>query len=488
MPSVGSKLINPSGRPGLVYTPRPQFLPFHNRPHRWATLVTHRRAGKTIALVNDVALAARTPLPLPDPQYAYIGPTFTQAKRVAWQYLKNYTRAHWAARPSESELHVTVGSPTGTSRIYCLGADNADSLRGMYLDGAMCDEYALWKPSVFSQIIRPALSDRLGWATFASTPRGKNLFHKQVQLAKRNPLEHFLLMLRADTSGIIGPKELASLRKDMDPEEFAQEYLCSFDAALKGAIYADEVNTLFADHRVHEGPDPLYDPHLDTHFIYDLGFTDATVRIAYQLPPLTGRVHIVNVLARSGVSIHEHIDDLRSFPGPIGSIHLPHDARAKNLQTGRSIVEQFIEYQIHPLIVPNHNVKDGISATRRLFPRLIIDNSPLLDPETGEDLGVGCGEDFIEALKGYHREWDDEKLVFSDAPVHDWTSDYADALRYLAVVVAPAVLTAPGAGHSSDVLLQSARDAQARTWRPRVGYNLETLHADHAAITVRTMP
>lgn len=478
MPSVVS-----STRPGLVYRPRPAFLDFHNRPQRWATLVTHRRAGKTIALVNDVALAARTPIGLPDPQYAYIGPTFTQAKRVAWQYLKNYTRSYWAARPSESELHVTVANPQGTSRIYCLGADNADSLRGMYLDGAMCDEYALWKPSVFSQIIRPALSDRLGWGTFASTPRGKNLFHKQVQLAKRYPSEHYLLMMRADTSGIISPTELAALRRDMDAEEFAQEYLCSFDAALKGAIYADEVNALFADHRVIETPG-LFSPDLPTHFVYDLGFTDATVRIAYQLPPLSGRVHIVNVLARSGVAIFDHIDDLRSFPGLMGEVWLPHDARAKNLQTGKSIAEQFIEHGIVPRIVPNHNVKDGISATRRLFPRLWIDNAPVIDEVTGEDTGEGLCEDFIEAAKGYHREWDEDRQCFDDQPYHDWTSDYMDALRYLAIAITPDTAVV----NSSDVAVQSAREQKLGLWKPRLGYNLETLHADNPLPLTRNMP
>lgn len=455
------------------YAPRAPFLPYHNRPQRWATLVTHRRAGKTIALVNDLTIAARTPIPLSAPTYAYIGPTFTQAKRIAWAYLKQYTKPWWTKLPSESELKVYL--PRDTT-IYCLGADNADSLRGMYLDGVVADEYALWKPSVFPQVLRPALSDRVGWATFASTPKGKNLFHDQYRLALKNPETHFLLTLRASASGLIPAPELADLQRHMDPEEYAQEYECSFDAALKGAIYANEVNELFRRSGA-LSLSPLYDPSLDTHFVYDLGFTDSTVRIAYQLPPLTGAVHIVNVLARSGVDIFTHIDDLHSFGGPIGNIHLPHDARARNLQTGKSIVEQFIAEGFMPHVVANHHVHDGISAVRRLFPRLVLDNSPLADGETV------CGE-FIEAMKTYHREWDEDNLCFKEQPVHDWSSDFMDALRYLAIITGDYFPS----GRSSSNELQSARDARNRVWRPSVGYNLETLHADAGLLTKRDMP
>lgn len=458
-----------------TYTPRDAFLPFHNRPHRWATLLTHRRAGKTVALVNDVILAARTPLPPlthPDPQYAYIGPTYKQAKRIAWQYLKRFSRPYWIAPPSESDLKVTL---VGNATIYCLGADNADSLRGFYLDGAVMDEYAMFKPSVFSQIIRPALSDRNGWAVFSSTPRGKNLFWDQFRRAQKDPERHFLLTLLASTSGILPTAELEDLRQDMDPEEFAQEYLCSFDSALKGAIYAKEINEVILSGRL--SPTPLYDPHLDTHFAFDLGFTDATVRIAWQ--QAHSQFRIVNVKATQGVSIFEHIDDLFSFKGSVGQIWLPHDAKAKNLQTGKSIVEQFIDNGITPRMVPNHAVRDGISATRRLFPQTVFDAHPY-DPS--DPYGDNPTADLVEAAKQYHREWDEEKLVFKDQPEHDWSSDYMDAFRYMAIAVSEH-LTSP---QSSDNALQSRRNALAAA--PHVGYNLETLHADAALSSNRTMP
>jgi phage terminase large subunit len=434
----------------LSYVPREQFVPFHNRQQRWATLNTHRRAGKTVSLVNDLVFGALE-CEKYKPQLAYIGPTYAQAKRVAWTYLKDYAEPYMSRPPQEAELKVTLH---GDRTLYVLGADNADALRGMYLDGGVGDEYALFRPSVFPQVIRPTLSDRNGWFVFASTPRGKNLFYDIVREARNDPA-WFNLELRADTSGIIPARELAELRRHMDPEEFAQEYLCSFDSALKGAIYADELNEVFMSGRIQP---ELYDPALPTHVVYDLGFTDATVAIFWQEAPYSAGkcpVRIVHVEATQGKDIFYHIEKLHSFAGDLGDVWLPHDARAKNLQTGRSLVEQFIKEGIRPQLVPAHKVRDRIAATRRLFSIIAFDQAST--------------EDLVEALKGYRRVWDDKNLVFSDVPLHDWCSDYADAFGYMCVVAQKRYPTL-----KSKVVVEP----MAQGWN--YAFNLEELHADRA--------
>ena len=439
----------------LEYVPREQFLPFHNRRQRWAVMNTHRRAGKTVALTNDLVVGALQNT-LRKPQLAYIGPTFTQAKRIAWGYLKDYAEQYLSKPPSESELKITLH---GDRTIYCLGADNPDSLRGMYLDGAVMDEYALFRPSVFSTIIRPALSDRNGWGVFASTPRGKNLFYAEYKKALKNPREYYHLTLRASDSGLIHALELEALRKDMDPEEYAQEYECSFDAALKGAIYAEEINLVFAEGRIKLD---LYDPNLPTHVVFDLGFTDATVAIYWQEAP-DGTIRIVNVEVTNGKDIFHHIDRIVLFKGQadLGSVWLPHDAKAKNLQTGKSIVEQFIANDIRPSMVPNHKVRDRISAARSIFPRVHFEES--------------CSEDLIEALKGYRREWDENNLMFKDTPLHDWCSDYGDAFGYMAVVAAPKF----GSHQSADMSPEArARQEATRVVSEASSFNLANLFAD----------
>ena len=460
------------------YKPRSQFLGFHNREQRWGVVVTHRRAGKTVALVNDL-IAGALETELRKPQLAYMGPTFTQAKRIAWSYLKDYSEQFWSKPPSESELKVTLH---GDKTIYCLGADNPDSLRGMYLDAAVMDEYALFRPSVFTQIIRPALSDRGGWGVFASTPRGRNLFHKVFRAAQLDPATYHLTYLSADTSGIIPLGELEDLRKHMDPEEFAQEYLCSFDSAMKGSIYANEVNELFSEGRAYNqdgNPDePLYDPELPTHFVFDLGFTDSTVRIAWQNAP-DGGINIVNVEATNGADIFHHIESLHKFAdatrgttGGVGDVWLPHDARAKNLQTGKSVVEQFLKEGIYPQLVPNHNVRDGISAARRIFPAVRID----LTPVNAIQADVPVTGELLEALKAYQREWDEDKMCFSERPLHNWASDYADAFRYFAVVALPGLQS----DRTSDSWLSTSRYERKLSTIEIPGYNLETLHSEAA--------
>ena len=431
----------------IEYQPREWFIPFHNRTQRFASMNTHRRAGKTVALVNDViygALQCRQR----KPQLAYIGPTYTQAKRIAWAYLKDYAEPYLSKPPQESELKLTLKND---ATIHVLGADNADALRGMYLDGTVNDEYAMWRPSVFSQIIRPALSDRNGWSVFASTPRGKNLFYDTQRQAEANPKEWFSLTLRASTSNIISAHELNDLRKMMDQEEFGQEYECSFDAALKGAIYAKEVDELFREQRFRTSELPsLYDPDLPTHFAFDLGFTDATVCIAWQEQKGGKRV-ILKCTATTGQDIFHHIEELHSFSGEVGDVWLPHDARAKNLQTGKSVIEQFLSEGIRPRVVPSHKVRDGIAAARRIFPSVTIE-----EVHTGE---------LLEALKSYRREWNEDLGMFSERPVHDWASDYADVFRYFALVCSPA----SGASTASS----SSNTSSGK------GFNLDGLFSDN---------
>jgi hypothetical protein len=401
---------------GIEYNPRPQFIPFHNRKQRWALLNTHRRAGKTVAVANDVIIGALE-CQLHRPQFAYIGPTYTQAKRIAWQFIKDYAEPFLAKPPQEAELKVTLKND---ATILVLGADNADAIRGMYLDGAIMDEYAMFRPSVFSMVVRPALSDRNGWGVFASTPKGKNLFYDEDKRAKNDVERYYRLTLKASTSDIISKEELAELKRDMDEEEYAQEYECSFDAAMKGAIYASEINLMFMEERTV----CAYDPELPVHVVYDLGYTDATVACWFQVHR-SGKVCVVAVDATTGQDIFYHIEKIQQFAGEVGDVWLPHDARAKNLQTGKSVVEQFLKEGIHPRLVPNHKVRDRIAATRRELSRVWINEST-------------CG-DLTEALKAYSRSWDEATMMFSDRPVHDWSSHYADSFGYMCMVLQPSM-------------------------------------------------
>jgi len=391
----------------LDYKPRDAFLPFHNRKARFAVLVCHRRAGKTVAAVNDLLIGALE-CKLERPQLAYIAPNYGQAKRVAWEYLKQFA-APLIEKINESELHVTLKNK---AKIFLLGAEKADGLRGMYLDGAILDEYAQIRPSAVSQVILPSLSDRGGWIVYTGTPKGKNHFYNAYKKAENDPAQ-FCLLLKASISGILPQKELDIFRAQMDASDYEQEYECSFTASLKGAIYGAEMERAEAESRIKEYE---LDPNLPVDVVCDLGFTDDTVLTFFQKSKSQVLVH--EIYSNNETEWDTYLDEMESRD--VRDVYLPHDARAKNLQTGRSIVEQTIRRGYRPRLVPDHKLRDGIAATRKLLP-YVYWNMPL------------CSGG-IEAMKSYRREWDDKLGCYRDRPVHDWSSHVADCIRYLGII------------------------------------------------------
>jgi phage terminase large subunit len=252
----------------IKYRPREQFRSFHSRKQRWSVLVCHRRAGKTVATLNDLIRGAVNECK-PEGRYAFIFPQRNQAKDTAWRYLRRYAEPLLAKPPNESELRVDL---VNGSMIRLYGADNPDALRGPYLDGVVLDEFADMKPEVWHEVVRPMLADRRGWATFIGTPKGKNEFFRLYESAKRDPA-WFHMMLKASESGIISPAELADLRREMGEDQYQQEFECSFEAAIKGAFYAEEMRTMLAEGRIR----PIkIETDVRVHTAWDLGVSDST--------------------------------------------------------------------------------------------------------------------------------------------------------------------------------------------------------------------
>src|SRR5262249_516920 len=156
----------------IDYVPRTQFVAFHDRTERFACIVTHRRAGKTVACIHDLQCAASECRRM-RPRFAYLSPFLKQSKAVAWDYLRASMAPLRAIGGSAHETELRVDYPNG-GQVRLYGADNPDALRGIYLDGIVLDEYADMDPRVWSEIIRPALADREGWAVFIGTPKGRN--------------------------------------------------------------------------------------------------------------------------------------------------------------------------------------------------------------------------------------------------------------------------------------------------------------------------
>jgi phage terminase large subunit len=287
----------PSNVIELEYEPRLAFMPFHNRTKRWACVVAHRRAGKTVAAINDIIRAAIT-YQGPNPLFGYVCPFRSQAKSVAWDYLKTYA-APITASTNEAELTVRL---VNGAVIRLFGADNADALRGLGFSGIFMDEYGDFRPSVFGNIIRPALADKQGWAVFAGTPKGRNQFYDVMKMAEASD-DWFCLKLPASKSGLLPPTELEAAKAQLTEDQFLQEFECSFDAAIVGAIYGKEMRQVDVEGRI---TDVLYDPSVPVHTAWDLGYRDDTAIWWYQV--IRGEIHLLDFYSVSGASIAELAD------------------------------------------------------------------------------------------------------------------------------------------------------------------------------------
>lgn len=390
----------------IPYWPRPAFEAFHERQERWACIVAHRRAGKTVAAINDLFRSAMR-CTRPEPRFAYVAPFTSQAKDVAWSYLRQYTAPMPGAEASVSELRVDL--PNG-GRIRLYGADNYNRLRGIYLDGVVLDEFADMDPRAWSEVIRPALADRQGWAAFIGTPKGRNAFFELYERAAASP-DWFALRLRASETGLVADQELEALKAELSADEYAREMETSFDAAIAGAYYAAALTAAEGEGRIAR---VVHDPALEVHAAFDLGIADST---AIWLAQFVGReIRLIDYIENSGVALDWYARALRERPYLYAPLILPHDAMARELGTGLSRVEILQGLGFSVRIAPRIGVADGIEAVRRLLPRAWID-------------GGRC-EAGLRALRDY-REKSDPKRRIALGPLHDWTSHAADALRYL---------------------------------------------------------
>lgn len=405
----------------IPYEPRLAFLPFHASPARFQVLVAHRRAGKTVACVNRLIRSALT-CPLPRPRVAYIAPYLRQAKDIAWDYAKHYA-APVINDVNESELRLEL---VNGARLRLYGADNADALRGSYFDDVVLDEYADMRPSVWGEVLRPALSDRRGRAAFIGTPKGRNEFWRifdGAQLgfpdesgARRKDADWHALMFRASETGIVPNEELEAARRDLTPEQYEQEFECSFEAAIMGAFFGREMAEAERSGRLMAKP--IYEPTLPVHTAWDLGMSDSTAIWFFQVA--ANEIRVIDFYQANGLALPHYVSMLASKPYKYGDDWLPHDAKVRELGTGRSRVETLKSLGRTSLrLVPDHHLMDGINAARMTLARCWFD-------------AAKCN-DGIEALRQYRREYDQKTRAFRQTPRHDWTSHAADAFRYLSM-------------------------------------------------------
>ena len=389
----------------IPYTPREHFKPLHSSKRRWKFVVAHRRAGKSVAAINEmIKRAMENTLQDPPPRYAYVGPSFDQTKDLIWGYLKHFAGGIPGVRFLEGDLMCVL--PTGASiRLYG-GAAAYERMRGLYFDGIMLDEFPLLHPAVFSTVVRPCLADYRGWAIISGTSNGDDHF-AALRNKNINNDSWDIFEIPVTKTDALHPDEVIEMTQDMTPEEYAREMLCSFDAPIEGSYFGETMNNIQLRNQITRVP---YDPNTGVFTAWDLGIDDALVIWYFQI--VGKAIHVIREQEWTGKGLADVVRDMKEHGYNFGGHLLPHDIKARELGTGKSRYEILSSLLDDIYIVPMHRVEDGIEAVRSVLNLCYFD-------ETLTEFGRS-------ALKNYHKSK-------AGKPVHNWASHAADAFRALAV-------------------------------------------------------
>lgn len=370
---------------------------------RFSVAVCHRRMGKTVLAIIKLIMAA-VDCQRSLPRYAYVAPTMKQAREAAWDYLKQYTRVIPGRKVNETRACVDL--PNG-ARITLYGAENADALRGIYLDGLVMDEVAWMRDTVWDMIFRPFLMDREGWAFFIGTPMGKNMFYDLYQNSfdkEENP-DWSSFMYKVNQTNVLKPEEIDKYKKNSSPDAFAQEFMCSFEASIKGAYYANILTDIEKKGQLGSYP---WLPNYQVHTAWDLGFKDDTSIWFYQKPP-GGYPRIIDYYESRQKAIPEYIKVLldKGKQYLYGQHYAPHDVKRHELGSGKTIKEIALNLGLRFQDVRRIPVQDGIDNARMFLQRCYFntDNKAV--------------DKAVEKLRAYRTEYDEKKSVFGKRPRHD---------------------------------------------------------------------
>jgi hypothetical protein len=388
-----------------------------------AYCVWHRRSGKDLACLNQVAKMAMETVGLT----WYLLPTYRQARRVVWQGFKNNGAALLpsvfpdvlvkARNEQDMRLELVNGSV-----VQILGADSHDALVGSNPTGVVFSEFAITKPTAWN-LVRPILTANNGWAVFNTTPRGLGPAHDLWKYASSEDgkKDGWFSELQTiwDTGAFKDPQAVMDqeIRSGMPEALVRQEYLCDWTAALVGSVWGDLIESL--DKK--GSTQPFDRESTDVYTSWDIGIGDSTAIWFWRLRG--DGVEFIDFFEAHGKPLDFYADEIESRKWKVKKHWLPHDARARTLVTGSSVIEQ-LSYRFgsaNVKIGPKLSLLDGVQAARWLLQK------------DGTRIHPACGVG-LDALRSYHYEFDEDTKAYSAKPEHDWSSHAADAFRYAAVV------------------------------------------------------
>ena len=394
-------------------------------------LAWHRRAGKDELLLNGMGVRALKR----GASYGYMFPTTIHARRSMWnsvnphtgrrRILESFPREMLAKPPNETEMRLEF---VNGSNLIFFGSDNYDGVVGAAFAGLASSEHALAHPSAYA-FFSPMLLENKGFFWAISTPRGRNHFKKLLDYALDHPKNWFGQHLSIEQTKAISAEDLAEeldkyinqYGEDEGGALFRQEYYVDFNAAILGAYFAREMAKVREEGRIDPDLEAVDAP---VHTAWDLGVRDDTSIWFFQV--VGTQIWILDCYRSSGAGVEHYAEVIakkrEEYGWKPGTDFVPHDAKVKEWGTGRTRVETMQQIGLKPQVVPMAGFQDGIQAARKTLPRCVF--------HARCDQGDMSG---VAALEQYRREYDEEKKTFKATDVHDWTSHYASAFRYLSL-------------------------------------------------------
>ena len=386
-----------------------------------AAIVWHRRAGKDSMSVNWTAASCFDRVGT----YWHMAPTHRQVRKIVWDGIDRGGRRiidqafppAVRARKNDQEMKIEL---VNGSIWQCVGSDNFDSLVGANPVGVVFSEWSLADPRAWD-FVRPILAENGGWALFIYTPRGRNHGARLLDMARAEP-GWFAQVLTVEDTGAVPMDVIEQERRELvrqygeeDADKLLrQEWYCSFDAAIRGAYYADWLDKADREGRIGSVDVIKGEP---VHTAWDLGIGDSTAIWFFQV--IGSEIRVIDYLEHSGLGLDAYVEKLKARGYDYGKHYLPHDANVSELGTGRRRIDLLQSMGVRGYVLPRVSVDDGVQAVRHLLPRCHFDRERC---ERG-----------IDALRSYRREWDEKLQNYRDRPLHVWTSHGSDAFRYLAM-------------------------------------------------------
>lgn len=409
---------------------------------RQIMVVMHRRSGKTKALVNlaPMAMVQRKG------NYAHVFPQLKQAHEIVWdgldhqgmRYIEHFPASLLHRPPNNSELKITLKDMQqrrqagSTYTLY--GTDrNVNALVGSNNVGIFWDEWSLQDPTA-RDLARPILVENGGFELVACTPRGENHAFDLYEFARHSPHWHVEYLTVDDTrrdgpgedgSPVITHEQIEQERRELIARGvpgvdalIEQEYFLSWQAPMPGAYYAEQLLKAQAEQRITRVP---YDPTRRVHTGWDLGTSKAhDTNSIWFVQIHGGRILVIDYHQASNKGIPYYVEMLEKK----GYVYGNHYAMETDLDetdwgSGKTRGEQLAEFGYRFTPVPKLPLIDGIHAVRMVLARCYFD---------AELCRIG-----LNGLRAFRREWDAQKRIFLDHPVHDFASHPEAAFRYLSV-------------------------------------------------------